>query len=82
MGSDRSSIQVGEFGEFPDFSWNKANGDEAPRMRQELAIETHLMVWPNMSAEDAPPASVCSEECPMGHVKSFTVGLVKSCLLF
>ena len=71
-------VQVGEFGEFPSFKWagggGGGGGEEGETvMAQELALDSHLMVWPNISREENPPKSVCSEECPTGHVKSFTV---------
>ena len=70
-------VQVGEFGEFPNFKWSEGRGiregDSGADMFQELALDSHLMVWPNITREESPPKSVCSEECPMGHVKSFTV---------
>ena len=39
---------------------------------QELAIDMRRMRWPNVSAAHT-PSSVCSEPCPMGHVRSYAV---------
>ena len=55
------------------------NGGGGEIMAQELALDSHLMVWPNITMEEGPPKSVCSEECPTGHVKSFTVSTYRQC---
>ena len=39
---------------------------------QELSIDVLRMQWRNVSGDD-PPKSVCSEPCPMGHVRSYEV---------
>ena len=41
---------------------------------QELAIDVLRMQWRNVSGDD-PPKSVCSEPCPMGHVRSYAVSI-------
>lgn len=43
---------------------------------QELAIDVLRMKWPNVSGDD-PPKSVCSEPCPMGHVRSYAVSSLR-----
>ena len=43
---------------------------------QELAIDVLRMQWRNVSGDD-PPKSVCSEPCPMGHVRSYAVSSLR-----
>lgn len=70
-------IQVGEFGEFPDWTY-KPNISRAHQvgMTQQLALNTFIMQWPNVSEMGTPPLSVCSHSCRMGHIKSFTVSIM------
>ena len=76
-------VWVGEFGEYPEFYFDGRDfhPDRGLEMKQELALNTFMMRWPNVSTENSPPKSVCSDPCPMGHVKSFTVSLLNFAFL-
>ena len=45
---------------------------------QHLAIDVLRMQWRNVSGDGDPPKSVCSEPCPMGHVRSYEVSKLRS----
>ncbi len=78
-------VMVGEFGEYDDIEFEEtgvnngraaAIGEEdlrlVPGRGQELALDVFRMRWPKVTGPE-PPKSVCSEPCPMGHVRSYAV---------
>ncbi|TRY70320.1 hypothetical protein TCAL_08251 [Tigriopus californicus] len=74
-------IQVGEFGEFPDWTYkHKISRAHQVGMTQQLALNTFIMQWPNVSEMGTPPLSVCSHSCRMGHIKSFTDACCWTCV--